>query len=341
MLRPCLVALLALSTVPAAGGQANLERRDLKAPEVMESLRLVRGYTELGLSREFRISGEVPFDGQVLTAETIVFAPGSRLVLSGSGPLGDRSERYVVARTLRVIPGTPPPVITWARDPAVSHVPKVLAPQKPDPGPIGGVDGAPGGPGTDGQTGNPGYPGRSAPTLFVLVARVEGGPLQVDIRGQDGGAGGEGQPGGDGGSGRSGHPGISGFIDCRSGGQDGGPGGKGGNGGTGGAGGRGGSGGTLVLLSTQPPLAAAQELFEIDVSPGKGGPGGAGGKPGDGGPGGLGGRGSGFCGGGHSGESGLPASGGLSGASGPDGVPGLFATTVLTDVQLQRALGGR
>jgi hypothetical protein len=308
----------------------------LDAPDLLQNLVVVRDFTEVGLSASFEVEGERFFDGRVLAAETIIFQPGSRLVLAGER--GDRENRYIVARTIKILNGTPP-VVTWVRPSSNDEVPPVsgAAPS----GSIGGGEGSEGTPGATGQTGNPGFPGRSGPTVFLIVGRVEGGPLHIDIRGQSGGRGGEGQRGGEGGPGRAGRPGVSSIIDCRSGGQNGGPGGRGGDGGKGGPGGRGGNGGTLIVMSTEASLRRIQTVLQADVGGGDGGPGGPGGKPGPGGPGGLGGSGSGLCQGGQMGSAGLQGAAGFDGDGGPPGTRGLFGQAVLTEQQLARVIGGR
>jgi hypothetical protein len=318
----------------ASAGQA--PARVVQAPEVLEAMRFVRSYTELGLSPEYRIQGEQIFDKQqVLAANVLVLGPGSRMVFAGT--YGDRSDRYIVARTIVVLPG-PSPVVTWLRDRDVSPSNAMLPPGKGAPGSSGVSEGADGGPGSTGQVGNPGFPGRSAPTIYVFASKIDGGPILVDLKGQDGGSGGIGQAGGDGASGRTGRPGISSVFDCRSGGGNGGNGGRGGAGGLGGPGGRGGSGGTFILLSPQRVASIAAQAFKVDIAAGKGGPGGEGGVGGEGGRGGGGGNASGLCQGGRPGADGERGAQGEPGQRGADGAPGVFAVTGLTDEQI-RMLG--
>lgn len=309
----------------------------LDAPDLLRELVLVRNFTEVGLSASFEVEGERLFDGPVLAADTIIFHPGSRLVLAGER--GDRESRYIVARSLKILSGSGPAIITWQRPPVTDQVPPVggAAPS----GSVGGGEGSEGTLGAAGQTGNPGFPGRSGPTVFLIVGRVEGGPLKIDLRGQDGGPGGEGQRGGEGGPGRAGRAAVASIIDCRSGGENGGRGGQGGSGGKGGPGGRGGNGGTLIVMSTETTLRRLQAAVQVEITGGDGGPGGSGGKPGPGGPGGLGGSGSGFCQGGNMGPAGPTGVAGSGGDRGPDGTAGVFGQAVLTDQQLARVIGGR
>lgn len=322
----------------AAGFALKATPRLLEAPQVIEALKTIRTYTEIGLSSHFEVEGEKVFEGQALVADILVFKPGSRLVLSASSLGGASGDRYIVARLIKIPLGSTP-TITWRRAEPESTAVSVPPPVgKASPGVVGSSDGLDGGPGADGLTGNAGYPGRSAPVVYLLAKEVAGGQVKVDLRGEDGGPGGEGQIGGNGGLGRPGHPAIPGILDCRAGGGNGGSGGKGGRGGNGGDGGKGGNGGTLVLLSTKRSLAAAIGVFNVEVSPGKGGPGGNAGDGGTGGPPGQGGSGAGLCSGGAAGREGERGSRGEPGLSGSLGAEGDFAATLLTDEQVNRAL---
>jgi len=303
----------------------------LEPPQVLEALRFVRTYTELGLSPSYEVRDEKRFDGAVLAVEVLIFHPNSRLVL-GRG-VADREDRYILARKIRVLgQGPTAPIITWDRDDTTQ---RIVPRDPPAPsGSFGGAEGADGQPGAEGRSGNSGYPGRSAPTLYVFASEFEGSSLLIDMNGQDGGAGGIGQAGGAGGPGRTGPMGISSFFDCRRGGGNGGNGGSGGNGGRGGAGGRGGNGGTVILLSTQAGLGQARAHVLVSTEAGKGGAGGEGGEPGPPGTPGLGGSGDGFCGGGAPGKVGVAGKRGERGANGDPGAPGRVAVAALPEEQL-------
>ncbi len=330
---------VALVTLATDGGPQSLPSKALAAPEVFAKAEVVRSMASWG-ARTYVVQGRGTrvFPDPVLAAEQIVFEPGSRLEFeSGGGFGGDRGERYIAARTIRVLPGTPPPIITWRRGGDSSFLPLPVG--KAAPGPIGAREGADGGRGDTGQIGNPGYPGRSAPTLYMFVGQVVGGPLLVDLQGMDGQVGGVGQIGGDGGIGGTGSASVASPFDCRSAGGNGGRGGQGGAGGQGGTGGRGGNGGQLVIVSTEPGLKVALAALTVKVDPGRGGPGGSGGHGGEGGPGGQGGSGSGFCKGGEPGPTGEAGPSGPPGETGPDGAPGVLASTIFTAQQLNKALG--
>ena len=320
-------------------GAQEVAWRQLKPSDILTEAVSIHQFTRIGLtgaqSNQDVIENERLFEDSVLVADRIVFRPGSRLVF-GANAQGDRSSRFIVARTIVVQPGAAP-TITWFRGTALPEPPGFTI--KAGPGAMGAVDGAPGGAGTTGANGNPGFPGRSAPTLYIFASRIEGGPIQVDLRGQDGGPGGVGQDGGDGGLGRSGRRAVSSLIDCRSGGEEGGHGGAAGNGGQGGPGGRGGSAGLFILVTTTPSLTTAKAAFKVDVAPGAGGPAGPGGKPGQPGPGGPGGSAVQRCEGGKPGPIGAMGQPGTSGVTGAEGAPGELAVVEMaSEAQFWRAV---
>jgi hypothetical protein len=313
--------------------------KKLRQSDIREEAVEIQPYTRMGLNQAAPevIEGDRLFEDSVLVADRIVFRPGSKLVF-GANIKGDRSARYIVARTIVVQPG-PSPTITWFRGSALPDPPGFTT--KAVPGAMGAVDGAPGAEGTTGATGNPGFPGRSAPTLYVFASRIEGGPIEVNLRGQDGGRGGAGQDGGDGGLGRAGRRAVASLIDCRSPGEDGGRGGAAGNGGQGGPGGRGGSGGLFILVTTTRSLATAKAAFSVDVAAGSGGPGGTPGKPGQPGPGGAGGATVARCMGGNPGPSGAAGQPGTNGVTGAGGAPGVLAVVDMPDAEWARAVSER
>jgi hypothetical protein len=313
-----------------------IDSRSLPTTEVGRPAKIVNEYAYLALSSVYLVEGVRVVDDPVIAAERIVLRPGSRLVL-GAGKGGDQGERYVAARVIRVEPGTPRPVLTWLRDERPAPVPDfgVKAPS----GLPGFVAGTGGGRGGDGNVGNPGVPGRSAPALYLFVAQIEGGPIDIDLRGQDGGAGGVGQDGGDGGPGSPGRRAEFVLNYCGAPAGQGGPGGDGGNGGPGGRGGRGGTGGTLVLVSTPRGSVRAQQLLNVANDGGKGGPAGIGGRAGSPGAGGEPGRPEGTCQAGQPGPKGSPGSAGGNGEPGPDGVQGGRAVSMMAEEQFLRMLG--
>jgi len=307
--------------------------KELQSADITEILRRVSGYkADTGTSEQYVVEGKKPFTGPVLLAQTIIFSPGSQLVLAGN--MGDRTERIIWAQSIRVLPGAAPS-ISWDRDEQRTRRPQgtPASVDKAAPGLPGDASGSPGLPGNDGREGNPGAPGRSAPTVYLIADNIEGGPLNIDLKGEDGYPGGQGQAGGDGGAGRNGRDAVPGVFDCRSGGGNGGDGGKGGTGGRGGLGGRGGNGGQLIVVSSHISAARLKEVFTIDVSAGQGGSGGLGGDKGVGGPAGLGGSGAGLCGGGNQGSVGLNGTGGRVGDIGPSGASGVVGSVVIDPAQ--------
>ena len=304
----------------------------LQGTEIVETVNRVRSYTDGGLPPPYRVDGEKVLDIPVVIAEAIVFSSGSRLVFGGS--FGDRAERLIITKTLRIVPGSAePPAVSWKRQ---TDLGSALPIEQKAPAGSPGGPGRDGVPGADGRSGNPGIPGRSGPTVYIFVEHIEGESLIVDLRGEDGGQGGRGQDGGDGGFGGRGEQGVSSLFDCRRGGGNGGNGGRGGRGGAGGPGGRGGNSGQLVIVSSSISAVAAAKFFRVDMRPGKpGGPG----LPGNGGQGGApgeGGSGIGLCSGGNRGTSLGSGLEGPPGDPGPDGATGIFAIAPLTAGQSQK-----
>lgn len=247
------------------------------AKEVRESVSLI------GLSKEFVVTGDMPYDSYFVGAETIRFKPGARLIFSETA-LKVRKNFIVAAKTIVNEDQAKPGVITWARGNGPSASPPASG-QAPG-GPHGASDGSSGGPGSNGAQGNAGLVGQDAPNLTLFMVSASGAPPVIDLRGQAAGTGGTGQRGGDGGVGHKGSPASSSLFDCKSGAGYGGNGGAGGNGGQGGRGGGGGKGGTFTLVSLPTAFPALLQLVRSDVSGGEGGEGGAGGGGGSGGPGG-------------------------------------------------------
>lgn len=303
--------------------------QEIPGTQVLEAVRMLSSYAEVGLPLEDVITGDRTFDGTVMAANTITFEPGARLIFAPA--VGDRTERFVFVHTLRLssVGGT----ITWDRARATDR--PVASVGKAPPGETGGGEGADGKAGPDGQPGNPGYPGRSAPTIYLVVNRIEGGPLEVDLRGQAGGDGGKGQTGGDGGLGRPGWHGTALLGLCRTPPGNGGSGGAAGNGGRGGEGGRGGSGGTFILMAPDAVLEKMAALMYVDVRPGPGGVGGEGGEPGRPGEPAPAGRNEPPCPATSPGNPGTTGVRGAQGPPGPDGEEGLFVKTPLTDKQVR------
>jgi len=299
----------------------------IPATQVFEAVKTLTTYADVGLPAQDTIKGDRYFEQTVVAANVLTFEPGGRVIFRAS--VAERAERFVFARTLRVAAagGT----ITWDREGNVRRAAPAIG--KAPPGNVGGSEGHDGLRGADGQPGNPGYPGLSSPTVYLVVNRIEGGPLEIDLRGQDGGDGGKGQTGGDGGFGRAGTGAIALLSLCRRPPTNGGNGGAGGNGGRGGEGGRGGNGGTFILLTPEAMLERLAAMLYVDVRPGAGGKGGEGGEGGDAGNPGPAGRSESPCASASPGKEGDKGKDGPEGANGPDGQIGLFVKTSLTEYQ--------
>jgi hypothetical protein len=307
------------------------------APPVRRPVDLMQfQYIPKDQTGKFRLQDQIAFgQKQILldsyvAAKTIVFPSNSQIVLARS-PKGTDAGFTFVAQVLDagnnsrlewlspLSPSTTPPPRKRALD-----------------GYAGRIDGEAGGRGTDGEPGNPGYRGASAPTLTIIVGKITGGILTIDLRGQDGGPGGDGQDGGNGGAGNKGRRGVDNALGCSRGGDRGGDGGKGGAGGPAGIGGDGGDGGSIVILAQDPNALDHIRVFNAAGKPGKpGNPG----NPGQGGPPGDGADGSVFCSGGGPGNRGSVGDGapGLGTLAGRSGIAGTYVAAPL-DVDTSNAL---
>lgn len=317
--RSILVALL-VSGVSTTAGSALRFQDNPRVPSQDISLLLqpLASHSKLGRTQRFEVRGDMPLQAAVLFVDELIFFPGSRLLLTGT--VGDRGEKTIVARRLRVQSGdgVAEPQIAWLREETDTRMPPAVG--KAAPGSSGRFEGDSGQHGAEGIPGNAGFPGRTAPNLILVIRESVGGPIRIDLAGQSGGVGGVGQTGGDGGFGRPGRPGSSSLFDCKRGPGRGGNGGNGGAGGPGGTGGKGGDGGTLVVFAPQQTLDRLADQLIVDSrggAPGRGGPPGEGGDPGIPGPGG---RPNGLC--FSSAPPGVPGQKGPPGAQGVEGFVG-------------------
>jgi hypothetical protein len=328
------------ATVPAL--EAPLEPTVIQFPEIIDKAVKVRSYTEVGLTPEFVVRGDVVFNAPILTAEVLRFEPGSRLRFSREARKA--GDLYVVAKKIFV--SAKNSSIGWF--PPEQPVGGPPSRGKAIPGAPGNFFGASGAPGSAGAFGNPGYGGDMAPTLYLFVGEIHGAALSIDLSGQDGATGGEGEGGGDGGAGAPGTPAVSARIallgvtdsaGCKAPGGRGGTGGPGGKGGKGGVGGSGGDGGALVVLSPADSTLEVREQLVVVLNGGSGGSGGVGGIGGEGGPPGPGGIEESGCAPGQPGDPGLPGASGEPGDVGLSGHPGDYIGSELTKDQFRRILG--
>jgi hypothetical protein len=327
MPRILILILAILHVAPVGLSGQNPAPKHQTTTDVLGAVKIASDYMSLK-SAVYSVEGEKTIDGNILATELLQFQPGSKLVFGKSANSGQ--DIYIIATTIKILPGSPAPIITWRPEPLDPPLP---LDGKGPPGEMGSSEGSSGLQGLDGQIGYVGLPGHNGPTVYLFVNHIEGGSITVDVSGQEGGKGGKGQKGGDGGIGRIGRTGISSLFDCRAGGGNGGDGGRGGNGGRGGTGGRGGNGGTLVIVSSGPTLDSIQNVVRVRLDGGSGGAGGSGGDRGSGGPQGQGGNGSGFCQGGHPGQPGSTGDDGHTGDPGSLGVPGVWALVPIAGQQ--------
>ncbi|HDR2706070.1 hypothetical protein [Enterobacter mori] len=201
------------------------------------------------------------FDGQVLKADEIIFAPGATLTLTNT------SAPFIVISAKR-----------WKFADAEVTTKIMIAAAQASDGEDGdnGQDGKNGEGeinrrGNDGKPGLPGEPGKngetsSQPHIYLVAGELtspNGEPLPGSLRlavvasGIDGGNGGTGGKGGNGGRGAPGKKGATSAVDCSSGPGKGGTGGSAGQGGKGGLGGDGANGSDITVVGTR----SVNELF--------------------------------------------------------------------------------
>ncbi|ARO31723.1 hypothetical protein NXC14_CH03838 [Rhizobium sp. NXC14] len=200
------------------------------------------------------INSEESFGQQVIKADQIVFAPGSRMVLKGL----NYPWIAVVTKQLRF--SDPSQFSFIMRDPAV------VSAADGNAGTTGskGLDGTgevnrQGNPGLAGQDGTAGEPGatQQLPTIYIIAGEIldPGGAIPgflnfgISVAGINGGDGARGGTGGAGGPGARGKEGASSLFDCKEGPGRGGRGGDGGRGGRGGDAGNGGNGANIVYVT--------------------------------------------------------------------------------------------
>lgn len=282
----------------------------------------------------YAVTGDEHFDGQVLKADEIVFAPNSTLTLRAT------NHPWIVISAKKWKFADPQ---QWVRINVVRGTGS------------GGSDGSAGTRGADdpgetnrrgndggrgGQGGAGGQGGtQQLPTIYLIGAKYIGPDdnpipgairLAINVSGYPGGRGGDGGKGGDGGNAGNGKEGSTSAFECQDGPGPGGNGGTAGTGGRGGDGGQGGSGGQLVYISDGEGIEQLSYARVVNGE-GFGGQGGRPGRPGTPGNGGQGAGSHGWCGGsdaGYRGAGANPSDFG-EGNNGADGQKGkIIAVTV-------------
>lgn len=319
--------MLGLPMIFATAAQAQDVATQTK-PSVQEALPPdVQALLAAGGQRQtlFPVQGKEEWNGTVLKADIISFAPGSELVIKNvTAP-----AIVIAAREIQFSDESAAYAIRF--DPDVVVDPGSDGADGPDGGDGSGESNYTGNPGASGAPGGAGTAGatRSLPHVYIIADHYavagHGDPkivnLALRMRGLPGGDGGRGGAGGNGGYGAQGHGGTDGLGFCRHGGGNGGRGGDGGAGGNGGAGGPGGGGADITFVSTRQGLVQFSYAAILNQG-GLGGSGGDRGRGGRAGGGGQMGHGSHFCGGGHGGPSGNAGPAGTDGANGTSGGKG-------------------
>lgn len=213
------------------------------------------------IKKIFPVNSGERFDGQILKADEIIFAPGSTLTITNT------NVPFIVISAKR-----------WKFADAAVTSKIMIAPTSADRGEEGsnGIDGTDGAGEVNrrGNNGSPGLPGKpggdggtlSLPHIYLIAGDItspNGEPLPGFLRfviaaaGFDGGDGGAGGNGGNGGKGAQGKKGATSVVDCSSGAGPGGTGGDAGQGGKGGNGGNGTDGADITIVGT----SSVNEIF--------------------------------------------------------------------------------
>lgn len=327
-----IAALLAAAMVVVQAGAQTIPIGNNLPPEIAAAIKSAPLTQSL-----IPISGTEKFSQQIIKADEISFAEGSRLVLT------NLNAPWVVVAARRIKFAKPESYSTLLRDPSIQSaaagaVGTTGARGADHPGETGrrgndGYPGGPGGPGGNGQT-------MKLPIVYLVVGDIRDPKgsvppgllsLVVNLRGVDGGDGGIGGAGGGGGNAGNGKEGAAGPFDCREGGGPGGTGGAAGPGGSGGNAGAGGNGADLVLVVTQKAYDVLSYARINNVGGAAGQPGRAGnpGKPGNGG---AGAGSNGFCKATSPGASGGYPPASNSGAPAADGNKGSVTAAILPSV---------
>lgn len=237
----------------------------------------------------YSVADTVKFNGQVIKADEIVFAPNSVLELT------NLKQEWVAIVADKIKFTAPLKKATIKRSFDV-YAKNGSRGSQGGNGANGGRSGRHGSSGVPGQPGGKGGNGQTLklPTLYIIANEVlsqksSTAPDYINLKlifpGLDGGNGGTGGIGGKGGNGGNGRKGSDGVIDCRSGAGDGGTGGTAGKGGQGGNAGDGGDGANIVFVGSTEALEILSYSIIINTGGDTGiaGQGGSAGSPGAGG----------------------------------------------------------
>jgi len=237
----------------------------------------------------YSVADTVKFNGQVIKADEIVFAPNSVLEISNL----NQEWVAIVADKIKFTAPLKKATIKRSFDIFASNGSRGLP---GGDGANGGSSGRHGHSGHEGQPGGTGGMGKTMqlPTLYIITNEVlsqksSTAPDYINLKlifpGLDGGNGGTGGIGGRGGNGGHGRDGSDGVFDCRSGAGDGGIGGTAGKGGQGGDAGNGGDGANIVFVGSTEALEVLSYSIIINTGGDAGipGQGGSAGSPGAGG----------------------------------------------------------
>jgi hypothetical protein len=237
----------------------------------------------------YSVADTVRFDGQVIRADEIVFAPNSVLEISNL----NQDWVAIVADKIKFTAPLKKATIKRSFD---SYATNGSRGSQAGNGANGKSSGRHGSSGGAGKTGGKGGNGQTLklPTLYIITNEVlsqksSTAPDYINLKlifpGLDGGNGGTGGIGGKGGNGGSGRKGSDGLVDCKSGAGDGGTGGTAGKGGQGGNAGNGGQGGNIVFVGSTEALEVLSYSIIINTGGDTGiaGQGGSAGSPGAGG----------------------------------------------------------
>ena len=228
----------------------------------------------------FSVAETVKFDGQILKADEIVFAPNSVLELTNL----EYPWIIIIADKIKFTAPLKKAIIRRNFDVFAASGVRGSQGANGSNGTRSGRHGTTGGAGESGEKGGAGET-KQLPKVYIVTNSVIGQEseqapdfinLKLIFPGVDGGNGGTGGIGGNGGRGGNGRDGSDGPFDCRSGAGDGGNGGIAGKGGQGGDAGNGGNGSDIIFIGSEQAL----EVLSYSIIINTGGDGGIKGQPG-------------------------------------------------------------
>ena len=112
----CAAAVPLLTIAAPQAPSLRAQARAIPSTQAVEAVKLLSSYADV-LGAPDTVAGVRAFERDVLATDTLTLQPNSRLVFSSSS--GDRTDRYIFVRTLRVGAEA---LVTWDHEPISQRV---------------------------------------------------------------------------------------------------------------------------------------------------------------------------------------------------------------------------